>query len=398
MIMKLKHALFILLLMIIPLQAGSYFTSQVKGVGIRQYNTGVRGLGMGGTGLASMDSLMLSSYALTQWRNIVDTRATFTFQYQRIYTDFEKASFTSSTADFAGVNIAIPLVKKKWVVGVTLQPYTQVDFKFSQQLEDNGQSFTQVNLYDGSVSKAQFVLVYSPVARVGIAVNWNYYFGTIQDRYELRYDDPNFLTTRHLVKYRISGPGGGISMDVRPFSALSLAGFVDTPANLNLSVSYDSPVNDPVNVERNLDGFPLQYGFGGEWRPISRLSLAADYSYQNWKKVLKIPDPVYEDWYRFGFGIERKMSQARSRKFLDRIDLRAGFSMEQIGYKFQGESVKEYSGHFGLGIPFHRMRNRIDLGLQAGIRGDKNKHQAQEFFYRFQISLAMGEQWFQRIR
>ena len=78
--------------------------------------------------------------------------------------------------------------------------------------------------------------------------------------------------------------------------------------------------------------------------------------------------------------------------------MRAGFSYGTIGYQFDGNTVIEYGGHFGLGIPFFRGRARLDFAFIAGKRGDKNKVLAEENFYRLIISVSAGELWFKNIR
>ncbi|MCB0307415.1 MAG: hypothetical protein KDI38_26870, partial [Calditrichaeota bacterium] len=104
-----KYLLTAWILLSVSLPAGSYFSSKAKGLGLRSYTTGVRGFGMGNTGLAATDSIMLNNYVTSQWRQIDFTRATFGMYYQRFNTDTENSSFNTSTADLAGMNIAVPL-------------------------------------------------------------------------------------------------------------------------------------------------------------------------------------------------------------------------------------------------------------------------------------------------
>ena len=72
-------------------------------------------------------------------------------------------------------------------------------------------------------------------------------------------------------------------------------------------------------------------------------------------------------------------------------------STTSLGYKFNGKSVLQYAGHLGLGIPFSRW-NRIDFAFAGGIRGTIKDNLAKETFISFEISISLGEQWFQKLR
>ena len=382
----------------ITLHAGSYFGSKPKGLGIRHYTVSVRGMGMGGTGLASTDSLALNNNVVSQWRYISITRTTIGVSYYRFTSEVNNTNFTTSTADFGGVNIAIPIQKKKWVFGVSLQPYTVIDFKGTQTVDSDGITFTQVTQFIGSISKAQVSLVWAPVSSLGIAVSGNYFFGSIDDRFDFKFNDASYVNSSHVVQYQIAGPGVGVSANFQPVRQFNVAGFIDFKPKLDITIKYSSPIAITEERERNLNTFPLHYGVGGQFQLSNRLTIAADYSYQNWASVLKTSRTDFEEWYHWGVGIEHSASGQRKSGFFNRLDFRAGVSSTQLGYKFNNQSVIENAIHLGFGIPFGRHRNRIDISFMGGIRGDKSKNLAEEMFLKAQFSVSMGERWFQSFR
>ncbi len=378
--------------------AGSYFSSKAKGIGLRQYATGVRGIGMGYTGMASRDSLELNNFAVTQWRHINNTRATISLVYQRFNTDLSDNNFTSTKTDLTGLNIAIPIVKKKWVFGLSITPYSDIDFKSTDDISSNGEDFTQTDFFTGSISKAQFSLVWSPNPKLGLAVNGNFFFGTLTDRFEFRFENNNFRDISHRVIYRFRGPGIGLSADYQPTKKVQLAGFLDFPASVDMDVEYISTVEFPLDQPRNFDKFPLQFGIGGALQMNQRWQLTADFSRQQWADALKTPNPEFDSWYLFGVGVERAASRKRNTSMFNKMDLRSGFSARSIGYKFNNEPVKEYALHLGLGFPFGHFNNRVDFAISGGIRGDLTKNLAEEKFIKFNTSISIGEFWFQKIR
>lgn len=378
--------------------AGSYFSSKAKGIGLRQYATGVRGIGMGYTGMASRDSLELNNFAVTQWRHIIATRVTISLAYQRFETDLSGNNFTSTKTDLSGINIAVPIARKKWVFGLSITPYSEIDFKSTNDLSSGGEDFTQTNFFTGSISKAQFSLVWSPHPKIGLAVNANFFFGTLTDRFEFRFENNNFRDISHRVIYRFRGPGIGLSADYQPSQKIQFAGFVDFPAKVNMDAEYVSTVDFPLDKPRNFDQFPLQFGIGSALQMSRRWQLTADFTRQQWADALQTPNPEFDDWYLLGIGVERAASRKRNSGMFNKMDLRGGFSARSLGYKFNNEPVKEYALHLGFGLPFGHFNNRIDLAISGGIRGDLSKNLAEEKFIKFNTAISIGELWFQRTR
>ncbi len=389
-------ALAISLILITGVNAGSYFSSKTNGLGLRNYTTGVRGLGMGYTGIASNDSVQLSSIAFTQWRYIKTTRVTIGMQYQSSSLDLADAGTSgNSSADFGALNIAVPILKNRWVFGLSVTPYSEVDFKSRQDLVSDNVNFTQITNFTGTVSRAQFALVWAPVPSVGLSANYTYYFGTLNDQYDFRFEDDGYRDTSHKVAYRFTGPGFGFGADWQVASGLRIAGFVDFKPSIKLDVSYESTLTPTEEKVRNFSSFPMQFGFGSQWKLNDRWLVAADFSQQDWKKALKSPSDEYDTWQLLSVGFERRAKTERKAGFFNGKDWRGGFSATKLGYKFNGNTVNEYALHLGVGIPFGYSANRVDAAVVGGFRGDLDKNLAKEQFVKFQLSISIGEQWFQ---
>ena len=145
----------------------------------------------------------------------------------------------------------------------------------------------------------------------------------------------------------------------------------------------------------------MAWGVGTSYFLSKRVVVAADYAFQNWSKGFDIASASVkdlDDWYHFGFGMERIHLNSRRAKTWDKFDWRAGFSMRQIGYIYNNEKVIQKAVHVGTGFPFFTNSARLDIGLMAGIRGDKSKTIAQEKFFLFNFSISAGELWFQKFR
>jgi len=398
----------VFLLTVTSIYAGSFFSTSSKGIGVKRYAVSVRGLGMGGTGLASTDSIALANYSISKWRTINDTRATVGIQYLRFDTKLNDINFTTSTSNIGDLHLAIPLKSHKLLMGISITPYSNVDFKYIMTVQDQGKTYDESVFQKGSISKAQFAIIWSPISNIGISLNGNYYFGTIKDQYRLRFNNSNYYDSYHEIEYQIKGPGLGLSLDLQAARKLLFAGFIDLKPSIDLIRNMNSALSLAETEITNAASFPIHFGIGSSYKIHPRLNISVDYSRQNWSEGFGIEqlqsaglDPLtnsrLDDWYQLGVGIERNARISRNRKFLDRVDFRTGFSIRGLGYRFNNEPVLQYAGHFGLGIPFSHS-NRFDFAIIVGIRGDKSKNLAEERFVNFEVSVTMGELWFQKLR
>lgn len=387
---------------------GSFFTASSRGIGVRKYTVNIRGVGMGGTGLATPDSIALSNYSISKWRFINDTRATVGFQYARSETELSNLNFTTATSYMGDMNLAIPLKTHKFLLGISLNPYSYVDFKYIMTIQDQGINYDETVFLKGNISRAQIGLIWSPHSEIGISISGNYYFGTIKDQYKLSFNNSNYYDSYNEIEYQLRGPGLGLSLDYRPNKKLMFAGFVDFKPSINLKRNFNSPFSQKNTELTNSGSFPLHFGIGSSYRVHRQLIFSIDYSAQNWSDGFGIKQQPsqgvdlfttsqLDDWYQLGVGLERNSRKYRNAKFLDRLDFRTGFSLTALGYKFNNEPVMQYAAHFGLGIPFSQI-NRFDFALVYGIRGNKSKNLVEEKFVNFEISVTMGELWYQKFR
>ncbi|MFZ0390732.1 MAG: hypothetical protein WAN36_09780 [Calditrichia bacterium] len=385
----------------LSLSADSFFSSAEQGIGLRQYHTTTRGMGMGGTGLGMQDSVSLNAYNIAAMRHIPNSRITVLMNYTINQTDFGFQEVTTRTGYFSGLHLAIPLQRDKWVLAASLAPYTLVNFSYNQQHTGSLGTYEENTYFKGNLSRAHLSLVWSPLPQLGISAGMQYYFGTIKDRHWLIFNSQQLYNSSYELEYQFHGPGAGFSLEYQPLKALSLGGFVDLKPRLNFFKVSRSPIDFSEEEIQTKSSLPVFWGVGTSIQPSRRWRINADMAYQQWSggfNIQTINLDRLEDWYHAGIGIERTHLPQRSRVFLDKIDIRAGASLSNIGYKFNNNAVMEYSGHVGLGIPFYQEKARFDIAFIAGIRGDRSQTVAQEKFFRFSFSISAGELWFQNLR
>ncbi len=402
-----KHILFILLIVITGLVNGftqSYFSNLPGSFGLYQYNSGTRGMAMGGVTLALPDSIAPTAYGITQWGAIRHSRILMGGQYFITRTEIENFAYNKASAGINNVVIVIPLISGKWHLGFTLMPLSTNLAAFNRQYTASAGTYREISSRQANLGKAQFSMAWSPVPQVSMAVAYNYYFGKNIVEYKILFDSGDFNDIRLKDEYRLSGNGIGLYLGMNSIPRIRLTGFVEVSPRVNTiwrsSYSYAGKLT--VSEEKNIQAtIPTQVGAGISFKLGDHLTLATDGIYQNWSNGFGLLLPslnIGKEWFHIGAGIELGALRERHTPLLRKIDWRLGVSVENTGYVFQGMEIYQYALHWGVGIPFFFGYNRLDFAIQAGTRGNKQLTIAKENFIKFNFGVSLGEKWFQRIR
>lgn len=381
--------------------AQSIFSGAENGIGLRHYITTSRGMGMGNAGLSLNDTTTLNAYNTASWRHMTDTKISISILYDYVYTDLGVQNFTSSRTNFSGVQLGIPIQKDHWAIGISVVPYSVINFSYILDSKNQEPYYKANTFYEGNISRPQFSIVWGLNRSMGFSANFIYYFGTIEDRYYLFLDDPDISDTYYDINYRFQGPGLGLSFDLEPKSKWRLGGFIDFPVRVKFKQITFSPTTLEEKRVESKASFPLFWGIGSSYQFHKQWIISTDFAYQDWSKGLEINNIKPENldkWYNFGLGIEHSRSSSKSKSILNKIDLRTGLSAGSLGYKFNNSIISEYALHFGMGIPFYQGLARLDIAFLAGIRGNKDNTLAEEKFFKLYLSISAGELWFQKIR
>lgn len=398
-----RTILTIVTLLLLTFQAfpASFFSSTNNSLGLRTYYSTIRGMGMGSTGLASLDPYSIHPYNTATWLGINETRISILMKYDVNQIDFGWQRVFTHTANFTGLQMAIPLQRHKWVFGFGLTPYTMVNFSYTQKIPVDSRTLNEYIYNKGNISRAQFSLSYAPEKRVGLGFNFYYFFGTINDDYNLSFDDNEYYDGFYKLEYRFRGPAVGFSMFINPFDSLIISGFLDLKPHLKFSAIYHLQLTDAKEKYSTNSTIPVQWGIGLNYTLAKQWTFSTDYSFQKWSEGFNITDTklaFLEDWYTVGVGLEHAHRKQKAKSLFQKIDLRVGVSYSQIGYQFDDNSVREFGVHAGVGIPFAHRTGRVDVAFILGRRGEVAKTVAQETFFRTLISVSAGELWFQKLR
>jgi hypothetical protein len=79
--------------------------------------------------------------------------------------------------------------------------------------------------------------------------------------------------------------------------------------------------------------------------------------------------------------------------YWQRVVYRAGAAYNSTYYSFNGETIREAFATAGIGLPISADA-RLNLGLQAGIRGTTANGLQRDTIVRFSLTISGSELWF----
>ncbi|GAB4340729.1 MAG: hypothetical protein Kow0037_26760 [Calditrichia bacterium] len=402
--MKLSRKLVVLLISLLLLTSQSFsmsfFSGLKKGIGMRHFVGSTRGLGMGNSGLSTTDPYSLNPYNPASWTNVRNSRVELGMRYDIDQLNTASQDFSSSTAAFQYFQMAIPINKNEWAIGMGITPVSLVDFSFKRKITTTSDTYQENVFYKGSISRAHFSVAWRPSARTQLGASFHYYFGTIQDAVERIFSGSQYYSSRYELEYRFYGPSAGFSIQQQLLDSLTVAAFYDFKPSLDFTRVWTDLLSLERKEENSSAALPASWGLGASYSFGDNWTVASNFIFQKWSNGFELADistDDLDDWYRFGIGFEHGHRE-RGNSLVQKIDIRGGFSAGKIGYRVNGNTVNEMAVHLGAGIPFFGNRGRLDVALIGGIRGDKSKHTVQEKFYQVHLSISAGELWFQKLR
>jgi hypothetical protein len=347
--------------------------------------------------IAHMDSMQLNMKNFATWTDISRTTLFLNSGYDAIFGENRVETSFIEKANFQGVAIGIPLIKRELTFGIGLQPFTTIEHRVFNTLDQGGYDITENYYISGGLSKANFNFAYKINDLWAVALGYEFTFGRIDRQIKSAINTPVSSQIEMSIKNQFSGHGVILSVISSPLPDLK-AGLMLKPAVQGKLTKSGNSASEALNKQEILDtSIPTEINFGLEYNLSDIYALGFDVTYQDWKKGYEIDGANIDDYntyYYLGFGFERKGSNRRFVKYLEQIDYRAGLFYSQLAYLNNTESVMEYGFSAGLSVPIQRFQSKIDLGGFISQRGELSKNALQETIVGIRVSISASETWF----
>ncbi len=371
--------------------------------GVHDYSLGILNPFYSASGMARSfevahsDTLRLNFVNYATWTAIKNPTYAVKLGYNAAFSkDQVKSNYFNDYMNFQGGYLAIPIMKKTLVIGLGIQPWSNVEQSYLVEQD----SVKKYLLIRGGLSKGTFNISYSFNRFLKIAVGYEYNFGEISRHYRLEFPSSDY-PLKFEYQYRFYGNGMVASLFSQPVKKLSL-GLVYRPSFTLKSRVRPQTSSVIVNKSSLIDlKIPAYYAFGLQYDFNPRTSIGTDIIYQKWKKEFKVdgnnPSNLMNDYFRMGMGFERRQSHKIFTSFWEKMDYRFGLFYGEQNFVSLGNKVKEYGLTSGISIPIKRFRSRLDLSFIVGKRGQLGSNQYEEVFTKFGITINANEVWFVKL-
>lgn len=333
---------------------------------------------------------------------------------------------TSRQADLSlgSVQLSLPLYDQKLGLGFQLAPYSRVAYTtgsegvFISPLQDTTAFTAQ---FDGSGGLHRVDLSagwqVSPTFAVGASING--LFGVISEARTTDFETTELLGSRFNTSTRVYGFGASVAAHAN-LGAFSAGGVVSIPIQLDakrtrtLGASLDA---DTLGTE--LSGtltLPMSFQGGMAYRLSSQVLAIADVVYEPWSSFESTLS-----WPGYGCPAGANCSNALNR-FQDRLRVSGGVEFYPAGTRFfapyrdrvsyrlggyydpsyvlplDGRQLSTIGVTGGLSLPTLVPGTHVDVVLEAGFRGEAERNLIEDRFYKFSVTVNIGERWFERTR
>jgi hypothetical protein len=398
--------LFISLTEVFP-SGGSLYSRH--GLGDLYFSFTARRMGIGELGIATTDYDFLNNLNPASWSSLRLTRfETGVLYHGNNISSSSNSTFQSQTI-FTGLMFGFPIDRENGISFVTgIVPYSNVSYEVSlDQQSTLTEPYKLTFKGEGGISKLFAGFSYRLPFEFSVGASLDYYNGEIDYSAMADFKTSNFFSGAISKTYRHSGLGYSIGLissnisklldieevdDIRIGLTYSGKTFLTTDT---LSI-FTTPVGELTNSSSVVETeIPNRFGVGLSLKLGPKYLIVADYLFQpfnsysiNGKRINTL-----RDFYKTSVGVEYRNLDSRAQSFWEQLFFRSGLSYEQTQYEINNIGIEQFSIYAGCSMPLG-FDSTIDFALQFGKRGTKENNLLSENFYKFSITLSIGELWF----
>ncbi len=383
----------------------SFYSSY--GFGIESLPLPVRMIGMGNTGNAVEDSLSLNTLNPAFWNGFLTT--SLQGQVESSFLNVPDVPFNNMLSRFMGFSFKLPISKK---IGVAfgVMPTTRVHaenaFVDSTAFSDSFVKYKYSVEALGGISEFFIGGGYriNPQWRIGIKMQL--YFGNYVNKGSTDINNNGTVDSYYKRRMDVNGSQIGLGFAwVDKSGKICLSGYVNQSIKFKYNTEYDYFYGPDSTVGFKSLNYPSSYRIGISKKLPKNLAFNADF------RFTKVSPSLFSNFYQFektssnnsyfiGVGLEKlPANNIRENKFLKRLFIRIGAYYKTEPFYYLQTVVEESGASFGIGVPFHKGFNRLDMALVASKRdGFLSEKIGSEKVISLHIGVTTGEIWFRKLK
>ncbi|NQT34072.1 hypothetical protein HQ587_02685 [bacterium] len=375
------------------------------GYGLPQTSFSIRAAGMGMVSVAFTDTLGLNLLFPAAWSGSPTARFGFSGDYSTVRLEDLSGSDTNDEAGFTGAGMAVP-VGRDWFLGVTISPYTRMDYKWVSDGTKTWMSSTVEQSGEGGISQMLIAVSLPTISQLRIGLALRPVFGKIDRRWIENYpaqsssvtaDRPASIETSD----RFNGVGWGLSCQWVKSGFWSAGLAILGPASLEVEravktfAAGSKQIEEEVDLPENYD-LPLDITVGAAGL-LGEHSAGFEIEWQGWGGVEHPAELAgsLKDALRFGVGWEWAPEYRPLDPMWRALAYRGGLYMQDhYVTNIQGNKARRIALTGGISIPYHDGKSRLDVAFEIGWMGDRDEDGVTERTIGFSLGFNHSEKWF----
>ncbi len=377
-------------------------------------------LAMGGAGVSTANGFYIN--ALNPALLVRNKFTTFDVGVLGKYHVLQDKS--QSQKEFAGnlgyLALSFP-ASKNWSLGLSLQPYSYINYQQKSFSKIGTSIYEAVYNYDakGGFNTLNFTNGFSIGKYLNVGVEASFLFGGYKQtaQSQLKIGDGNDYLVSHNEQFNVSDillrVGAAWQQPIKKEKYINFGITYDLKSKLsgkktttfNLSDEAATPISNPDTLQ-NLVGsslvtLPQAFRVGISYEKLYNVVVSLDYHTQAWSNFLNSSGK--SDGLRnnssYHLGVEY-MPKFTSSKYYQLIWYRAGLSYTQTPFVISNKPINDMNVSLGLGLPVgSKYVNMVNLTLVAGQRGEISDNTFVERYLKIAVGLSLKDSgWFQKFK
>lgn len=282
-----------------------------------------------------------------------------------------------------------------------LLPYSHVGYDFRNINTSGEQAYQETFTGTGGLNQ-----LYAGLSmdiwkkRLSIGANINYMFGSISHQAITQYSSSNATNVRNQKEYKFSDVTFDIGLQYTHLLSKTehfVLGLTYAPKKRLNNDTYEIIESSESVIDtitgRSFDT-PTGYGIGLSYTKNNKWIIAADFSYQEWKKAMfEGKSDGFKNRSKVNAGLEY-IPNLYSRPFLNRVRYRMGVSYSDSYIQVNGNGYKEYGATVGFGFPISDARSFINVSFEYMKISPNAKVMIDENYLKMTLSYTFNEYWF----
>lgn len=293
---------------------------------------------------------------------------------------------------------------KKWGIALGLQPFSKVQYSTltDQRATGDPNAYQTINTGSGGLSNLFWSNGYQLTKQLSLGFSANLLFGNIEDEASVfvRSNNTSFeaLTSTQIQGFhfdyglQLTLPVGANELTLG--ATLRTAQDLRSVRDVSLFTTRDTLIENGSTTDDRY-GIPLTYGLGASYQ-TNRWTIMGEFNFEGWSSVASDTEEELVDVYSAGIALIGTPFRNQYQTRYESVRLKAGFTYRNSQLRINGTSFDQWVASAGVGIPYRRGRNQLDISYSFHRRGTLDNELILESQHQIGVSFSLRDVWFQK--